>query len=299
MNLLQIDYFLALADHLSFSKAAEALFVSQPAVSMQISSLEKEWGVQFFFRKYRSVALTPAGEIMYQTLQSVASDFENGLERARRIQSSPKSTICIGVPEYTDLGNIPEIFAQFRQENPEISLEVESCPIAQIILPKANGKFDLVINHRFMLENEDELNFLPFAKGKFAFIISNEHPLTCQNPSLRIADLGSDTVPVYLPTREDTQRVIDHCKYICISHGFTPGEVILTPNVNSALLAAKMGAGVALLDDLILIPRGANLRFLKTEFDDELVVAWRRDKSDPALALLAQNISDQINLAQT
>ena len=60
MNILQIQYFITLAEELSFSKAAEKLYVSQPNVSMQISSLEKEWGMKLFDRKYRSVSLTPS-----------------------------------------------------------------------------------------------------------------------------------------------------------------------------------------------------------------------------------------------
>lgn len=62
MNLLQLEYFMTLAKFGSFRKTAEHLYVSQPAVSKQITLLEKEWGFPLFDRSYRMVTLTPAGE---------------------------------------------------------------------------------------------------------------------------------------------------------------------------------------------------------------------------------------------
>ena len=66
MNDLQIDYFMAVATNLSFTKTSEELFVSQPAISKQISLMEKELGVKLFIRNNKKTTLTKAGELYYE-----------------------------------------------------------------------------------------------------------------------------------------------------------------------------------------------------------------------------------------
>ncbi len=83
MNLFQPEYFKKLAELRSFRLAAEALYVSQPNVSIQISALEKEWGIVLFERGYMTVSITPAGKIMYDTITQATADFENSFDLAR------------------------------------------------------------------------------------------------------------------------------------------------------------------------------------------------------------------------
>ena len=84
MNQLQIDYFKAVAHYKNFTRAAEELYVSQPAVSKQIAALEAELGVRLFIRKGRSLELTLSGEVMYEYFVRTAVELENAISLARR-----------------------------------------------------------------------------------------------------------------------------------------------------------------------------------------------------------------------
>lgn len=297
MNFTQIQYFMTLAEELSFSKAAEKLYVSQPNVSMQISSLESEWGMRLFYRKYRSVSLTPAGKIMYKTIKEATSLFNAGLEKALRNEEKESIPIVLGVPEHSDLGNLPDLLAEFQKKHPEIRLRVESCPIAELLLPTVNGRFDMVLNQLFMLENKKELNVREFTDSHFTIIISRDHPLVLGDPSFELSGFTGHELSVYIPTCSNSVRLVEHCKHICKSSGFTPDEVILTPNVNSALIAAKMCLGVAVLDEMVMNPNNSNLLFLPTPVVTEIVLAWRKDSEKECLEELTDMIHDGIRLS--
>ncbi len=83
MTITQFEYFMAAAKYGNFSEAANRLYVSQPAISKQIQELEKELGVTLFQRKYRSVLLTPPGEIIYEQVKLMQVSFNATLDRAR------------------------------------------------------------------------------------------------------------------------------------------------------------------------------------------------------------------------
>lgn len=295
MNLIQLQYFMTLAEELNFSKAAEKLYVTQPNVSMQISSLEKEWGVKLFFRRYRSVALTPAGRIMYKTLQEASSLFEAGLERAHLYAGKESIPIIIGVPEYGNLGNMPDLLANFHKTHSEFNLNIESSPESQLTLPTVNGRYDMVLNQLFMLENDKELRTRLFAKIRFSLVISKDHPLIAGVRDPDISLFHGCGINVYIPTANDSNRLKEHCSHICKSCGFTPKEIFLTPNVNSALISAKMGFGIAVLDEMILNPLNSNLLFIHTPIKTDMVLAWRKDNEKDCLQEIADLICDSFD----
>lgn len=296
MNLFQFEYFKKLADLKSFSRAAEALYVSQPNVSMQISALEKEWGIVLFKRGYRTVSLTPAGEIMYEAVKRCMADFENSLELARHTGNMPCTPVCVGVPEGCFLGNLTELLSAFQVEHPDAAVLLESVPVGQLVLPRSNGKYDMVVNQSIILQNKDELEIFHLADVRYAFVISGKHPLYRDNPDLTVADLNGQNLTLVRPASEDARRLEDHCKRICRANGFTPGKIIAASNVNSALLSAKMEGGVAMVDELVELPIMSNLRFLKTSDTTEMVIALRRDSEKKILRELAATICENISL---
>jgi len=82
----QIDFFLAVAKNLSFSKAAKELYTTQPTVSRQIQMLEKEWGILLFERNTKEVKLTPAGMYMQKECIKSNEKLKAKIEKAKSIQ---------------------------------------------------------------------------------------------------------------------------------------------------------------------------------------------------------------------
>ncbi len=85
VTLRQLRYFVAVAEELSFTRAAARLHLSQPSLSVQIGRLERDAGATLLRRTSRSVALTPAGEALYEDARRLLADLDRALERARRV----------------------------------------------------------------------------------------------------------------------------------------------------------------------------------------------------------------------
>ncbi len=97
MELRQLNYFIAISDAKSFTRAAEKLYVSQPALTGQINALENELGMKLFDRTNKFVQLTPAGEVFYKHATQVLSEVENTLSHVQTIRQNEQGTLCFAV----------------------------------------------------------------------------------------------------------------------------------------------------------------------------------------------------------
>ena len=117
MNLRDLSYFIALADHLHFGKAAAASFVSQPTLSTQIRKLEDELGVALVERAPRNVMLTPAGRDVAARARRIVADVEEMREAARRSQDPEAGRVTLGL--FPTLG--PYLLPQLVRSNIELT----------------------------------------------------------------------------------------------------------------------------------------------------------------------------------
>ena len=120
MNDLMIDYFMAVATNLSFTKTSKELFVSQPAISKQITQLEKELGARLFSRNNKETQLTEVGRLYFDFFSRYKSDFMSTKIEADRILGKKKGIIRVGFLEGWDLFNIiPPMMKQFKECYPD------------------------------------------------------------------------------------------------------------------------------------------------------------------------------------
>ena len=292
MNVSQIRYFLELVRYKSFKKAAEGLYISQPALSQQISALEKEWGMKLFIRKYKEVELTPSGRIMFEMLNSAKEEYYLAMSRALNAVGDIKTVISIGVPEYCDLANLPEILSEYQDTHPNLLLNIESCPISMLTLPRNNDRFDLVINQEYLLMNRKEIGTRLLAERRHMFFISGKHPAVQGKEEITLKDLNG--LRLYLPGQEQDENNRDYCRLICENSGFVPGEIIYQQNANSVLLSAKMCFGVTLLDDLITIPEEYRLLGFQTTAPINWLIAWKGEDRRGFLGELVEKICSDL-----
>ena len=137
MDLKQLQYFLAVAEHLNFSRAAEALYISQPTLSYTIAELEKELGAPLFLRDRRKVFLTPAGgallPLAHKTLdcaQEIRNLAQRGFPETENLQSL--SVAFDRTEDHFETIGVTDLIAKFAMEHPEVELDmyqtdVETC----------------------------------------------------------------------------------------------------------------------------------------------------------------------------
>jgi DNA-binding transcriptional LysR family regulator len=143
VELRQIRYFVTLAEELNFRKAAERLFITQPALSHQIALLEATLGVRLFQRDRRQVALTEEGKALLQDARHLVSESDAILMKARRLGAADTATVRVGFPEYANRTLIPEIISVFRRRHPEARVTLTEGYSRTLLPDLRQGRLDL------------------------------------------------------------------------------------------------------------------------------------------------------------
>lgn len=126
MELRQLKYFITVAEVLHFGRAAEALHLSQPALSKQIQALEDSLGVQLLERTKHWVRLTIAGQKFLETAHRILQEVEQGIQATRQIADGEMGRLKIGFTEATLFSLAPDIIKTYREHHPQVELIVSS-----------------------------------------------------------------------------------------------------------------------------------------------------------------------------
>lgn len=124
MELRQLRYFLGVAELMSFSRAALALHIAQPALSRQISRLEEEVGAALFYRNGRGVLLTEPGKQYYEKVKSILRQLEQASAEAQAMRDTPSGEVALGVPPQLGAIFIAQIVQLFRARYPTARIRV-------------------------------------------------------------------------------------------------------------------------------------------------------------------------------
>lgn len=174
LTLRQLRVFMAAARHLSFSKAADELSLTAPAVSMQIKEMESDIGVALFARTGRRVELTTAGEYFLVYAKRIAANLRDAEVTLTKLRGSDGGTLRIGLVS-TAKYFLPQLLARFRDEHFGLQIRLEVRNRDQMVELLRDGEIDLAIMGRTPADLDTRVE--PFAPHPHAFIASPEHPL--------------------------------------------------------------------------------------------------------------------------
>ena len=121
---LQLETFIVVADLGSFNKAAEALYITPPAVTKQINLLEKDLGLQLFVRTHRGLALTAAGKSLYKDAKYIIQYCKDSVERAKKVMEEKDNMIRIGTSPMTPAAPLLEIWSKVQKKYPDIRVQM-------------------------------------------------------------------------------------------------------------------------------------------------------------------------------
>ncbi len=124
MDLVKLQSFLVLAEVKNFTKAADQLFLSQPALTKQIQTLENELGVTLFNRVGKSTFLTAEGEMLVNYAKQTIAAYNNALEHIKQIQNLEEGTLNFGATNFIGVYLMPEIIAKFKNRYPKITINM-------------------------------------------------------------------------------------------------------------------------------------------------------------------------------
>lgn len=174
LTLRQIRIFLSASKHMSFTRAAEELHISAPAISLQIKEMEDDMGVHLFTRENRKVALTSAGEyfLLYaRRVSSTLNEANTMMERFRGTQFRHLKIGMVSTAEYF----LPQMLAEFKKDYPNLQVRIEIRNRPQLIELLRDGEIDIALMGRPPKEIDTRVE--PFASNPHVFIASPQNPL--------------------------------------------------------------------------------------------------------------------------
>ena len=190
----------------SISRAAEALFLSQPAVSLQIQALEREFGSRLFDRSGRRLTLTREGELLYEMTRPLVEGLD-GLEAAFRekLTGLDAGELHVAAGSSTILYLLPQIVSAFRAAHPEVRLTLHNVTGAGGLELLRSDKVDLAFGS--MLDVPADLDYAPIHEFEPMLIMPPDHPLATQR-TVELTDLSPYGL-ILPPQRLTTYRLID------------------------------------------------------------------------------------------
>jgi DNA-binding transcriptional LysR family regulator len=241
MELRQLRYFIAVAERLSFSKAANELHVTVPPLSRQIRQLEEEFGVSLFVRDRRHVALTDAGRTLLREARVLVAQTERVSDCVRLAKCGEAGLVRMGIAP--GLGeHVSRVLVEHSKKYPAVDLQYQEIFSGLQSKPLLDGEIDAA----FVRSPLDYSQFYSEAlfEEKFVVHVSRTSPLA-KRRSLRIKDLVGETL--LLPNRQFCPAMYDKTLELYAESGILPNvlHVPLTPSPNSdsqiVLVACRKG----------------------------------------------------------
>jgi LysR family hydrogen peroxide-inducible transcriptional activator len=277
MEFDQLRGFYLVAKLGSFTEAASKLYLTQPAISLQVKGLEREFGERLFERAGRRISLTPAGEILFVLAEEIVGKLDEIRSVMGELSALERGRFVLGTSDTTTLYFIPDLIKEFRRAHPRIEMHIENRVSQEVVRRVVDCEVDLGIVS--LPVEERRLAVVPLLRHPLACLVASDHPLA-ERKLVRPQDLEGHPM-VQLERGSTTRRRID--AYLT-HYGVSPLTVIELSSFEIIKKLVAIGLGIA------IIPEGAArnagdaihvLRFAKGPPHIELGAVYRRDRSLP------------------
>jgi DNA-binding transcriptional LysR family regulator len=174
----QLRILKAIAAEGSFKRAADTLYVSQPAVSLQVQNLEKQLNVPLFDRGGRKAQLTEAGYLLLNYGEKIITLCQETCRAIEDLQNLQGGTLIVGASQTTGTYLLPRMIGLFRQKYPDVSVQLQVHSTRRTAWGVSNGQVDLaIIGGEVPPELQETLKIVPYAEDELALILPVFHPL--------------------------------------------------------------------------------------------------------------------------
>lgn len=284
MTLEQLMTFCALAKHKSFSLAAEERCLSQPAVSVQIRELEREFGVRFFDRIGRRVILTQAGEIMLDCAESVLGRLEAVQQELAELQGLRRGKLTLGATQVIAIHVLPEILRSLKDRYPEIEFSLQIGFGSDIVDKVLDGVMDLAMVGEREILRDPRLIVRPLLEDELVVITSRQHPWSARE-KVHSVELKSQPFIISRPSSAVWEVVEKRLGQV----GVRIKPSMEFGSSDGVKKAVEVGLGISVMPRSGITKEDIELGRLKvltltgiyTSFD--LCILWRKDRHLPVV----------------
>jgi DNA-binding transcriptional LysR family regulator len=293
MEMRHLRYFVAVADHLHFGRAAAELRIAQPSLSHQIRQLEAELQTQVFYRTKRRVQLTEAGRLFLEQAREILAQTDRATLIARRAVQGTAGRLRIGLAHWMDVPNLIEVVKRLERRQPGIQLEMRQMSASLQLTALTDEHLDVGFIHPPVPK---PLNGEIVASEPFVVALPFHHRLS-MTQCIPLSALSHE--PFILFPRESMPQFYDRAIEICTEVGFTPNvrEEIDHPDLILRLVAAGLGISLVPASARKAPRPGVAFRMIEpSRCVLETAVAWPKHAS-PVLSLFLEVVREVFNAA--
>ena len=278
MNLRDLRYFVALAEHRHFGRAAQASFVSQPTLSTQIKKLEEELGVALVERTPRKVLLTEAGKEIVQRAREVLTEIEQIRAIARRTLDPESGTLRLGI--FPTLGPylLPHVVPQISARFPRLELLLIEEKTELLLKQMREGRLDTVV--LALPVHDDQLHAEFLFDEPFVLAVPEQHEFA-RRKTLRMDDLADQSLLLL----EDGHCLRDQALEVCELSGAGERAGFRATSLETLRQMVAANVGITLLPTLSVKPpvaRSENIRLVQFRGEApsrRIAMLWRKSSA--------------------
>lgn len=290
MEIQQMKCLIAVSKYKNFTKAADAMFMSQSSMSKIISSLEDEIGVPLVQRNRHRASMTHAGEYLADHAQQIIQSIERVEARTRRIGNGITGFLQIGVCEELDLnGLLPHFLRNFAVQNSSVEIDISIHNM--VLLPEKvlTGDLDIAFVPNVLQKNASELISIPINRAAPRLYFSNDHP-KAKKEDLSIRDFLKDSVLTLTSSADDTLKRLEALGYRFSSKLSVKSLQVMRLYIEANLGVAILGVSQSLFDS-------AKVQNIPIPLEDHLVgtdVIRLADPSNPVVNLFFSQLNSYL-----
>jgi DNA-binding transcriptional LysR family regulator len=257
MELRHLRYFVAVAEELSYRKAAEQLRVAQPALSSQIKDLEGEVGVRLFDRNTAGVRLTEAGVVFLAETRATLAQAARATAAAQEVAQGRRGRLGVGYSGPLLMGFMPERVQQFRAQFPEVEISLVEMVMAEQIPALEAGAIHVGFALGDMLPIPASLSRVEILRSPVRLVVGHGHPLA-KARGIALADLAAERL-LYLANRKGTLLHDQIIRRFFTVRGLKPGPLRKVEGSEAFRAALESGLGVSLMPQMGSLARNPDL----------------------------------------
>jgi len=235
-----IRAFLQVVKEGSFTRAAEALHISQPALTVQIKQLEETLGIQLLNRDRRSVTLTHAGHSMLTPLRHILDQFDDAVEHAHDLVGLRRGSLTIATLPSVAAASLPDIIYQFRKTYPNIEIHLSDAAAEEILAMVRNGSADLGIGP--LASRDRAIEFQHLLTDRMEVFFPAGHALA-NGPDPTLAEL-TEFPHILTAPQTSVRRTIQHALE---AQNLTIDVACEAAYLSTAVSMIRAGLGISIL----------------------------------------------------
>ena len=299
MDYRQLRYFIAVAEELSFSRAARRLNISQPPLSIQIKAIEAEVGTALFARNRRKVELTPAGEVRLENARRAVRQLEYTTEVVRRAGRGEAGTIRLA---FTSSVPMREAFARmlrvFRGLYPEVQIELQHMGTGSQFAALADDQIDFgILRPPIALQQRRDIKLTPLWRDRSRLFFPSNAPLAGISGPIEMSELVDQVFVGVDPLVNCGMH--EHLMTLCGAAGFTPRIGQEARELNTVLGLVSAGLGIAVLPECytcMAMPGVSSRPIAGVDAESWLMIAMR-DRAMPPLLQRFVDVACKLDVA--